>query len=127
MATNYLLSAKTNQGDRIEKLNKSDALYIERKNTDYECKDCVFYKEKKCALYGQNVNIEPYGSCNYFMMGNVKEKDWLNTTTKAESGYEENVAGYSCKRCEYFDGKSKCEKVKGVISRDGCCDFWEKK
>lgn len=128
MATNYLLSAKSNKEETDEKADKSDALYLERKNTDYECKDCIFYKQKKCALYGESVEIQSYGSCNYWMQSNGKiEKDWLNTTTKLESGYEENKNGYSCKRCEYFDGKSKCEKVKGTISPDGCCNFWNKK
>ncbi len=115
------------QEEKDEKIDKDDALYLERKNTDYECKDCIFYKEKKCALYGESIEIQPFGSCNYWMQSKGEnEKDWLNTTTKKESGYEENKDGYSCKRCEYF-GNNKCEKVKGVISPDGCCDFWEKK
>jgi|GEM_PF-6296497 len=107
---------------------KEAALYIERKNTDYECKDCIFYKEQKCALYGKDISIKPYASCNYFMMGKIKEKDWLNSTTKEESGYEENKEGYSCLRCEYFDKKhNSCEKVEGFILSSGCCDRWSKK
>lgn len=115
------------QEELASKIDKDDALYLEIKNTDYECKDCIFYKEKKCALYGKEVDIKPFGSCNYWMEDKIGvETDWLNTTTKKESGYEENKDGYSCKRCEYFHS-GKCEKVKGSISLDGCCDFWSKK
>jgi len=106
---------------------KQAALYLEKKNTDYECKDCIFYKEKKCALYGEKVEIQPYGSCGYWMQANGKvETQWLNTTNKTESGYMENKSGYSCARCEYF-GNNSCEQVEGFILSTGCCNRWNKK
>jgi hypothetical protein len=43
------------------------------------------------------------------------KKTAQNTTNKSESGYEENKEGYSCKRCEYFNGKNKCEKLPFLI------------
>jgi hypothetical protein len=109
-----------------KKISKGDAGYIEEENCDYKCDECFFYKEKKCALYGQSVDIKPFGSCILFQKSNGgNEKSWVSSTTKAATDYEENKDGFSCKRCEYFNNGS-CKKVAGSISPNGCCNFWEK-
>lgn len=115
----------------VKKISKEDALYLQHKNTDYQCKDCIFYKNKKCALYNEQIDIQPFGSCNYWMRSNDTVQPYvsfLNTTDKKESGYVEHEDGFTCGRCEYFlNGQNECKKVKGVILESGCCNFWESK
>ena len=116
------------------KFDKSFVLYLLRKGSNYTCSECYFYKEKKCALYGQSVNISPLGGCNLWQKGNGNEVNWINSTTKEESGYVESKEGFTCARCEYFiEDKNDCKKVnknsKGdtpnKIIGEACCNGWE--
>jgi hypothetical protein len=34
---------------------------------------------------------------------------------------------FECGRCEYFSKPSACEKVKGTIDAEACCNLFEKK
>jgi len=122
------------QAEEDAKIPKAVALYI-NKGGKYTCAECVFYKEKKCALYGPTVAIQPYGGCNLWVKGTAAVP-WIGGVTKRETGYMENKEGFSCKRCEEFiPEKRACEKINknspgddpGQISPNGCCNRWEKK
>lgn len=130
------MQAKEEQGKAAEaaKIPKAVALYI-HKSGRYTCNECVFYKEKKCALYGPSVAIQPYGGCNLWVKG-TEDVPWIGGVTKEETGYMENKEGFSCKRCEEFIAEKKaCEKINknspgddpGIIHPDACCNRWEKK
>lgn len=129
------IAALQEKNERTEekKWPKQAALYIYRPGTEYQCKDCYFYMQKKCALYGDRVSIEPYGTCGLWVeLPAHSASQWIGGLTKEETGYAENKAGFSCKRCEYF-GNMDCSKVdknspgdtQGKISPDGCCNRWE--
>lgn len=110
-----------------DKWGKPQAGYIEKPNTQYQCKDCHFWMNKLCALYGEKIPIEEDGTCILWVQKEGDgDKDFVGTTTKKETGYEENADGFSCKRCEYFQKPNGCKKVDGRISPDGCCNHWEK-
>lgn len=130
------IQAKEQEGLLAEanKIPKAVALYI-NKGGRYTCDECVFYKERKCALYGPSIIIQPYGGCNLWVKGSANIP-WIGGVTKVETGYMENKEGFSCKRCEEFIAEKKgCEKInknspgddRGMISPDGCCNRWEKK
>lgn len=120
------------------KIPKATVLYIFRDGVAYHCDECQFYKQTKCARYGQRVAIKPYGGCNVWAeWDGVSDRDaqpWTGDLTKAESGYAENKPGFTCGRCEYFvTGQSDCQKVDkdspgdspGKIESAGCCNAWE--
>ncbi len=127
---------KTDTDDNpSKKIDKSLVLYLYRKGSNYTCEECYFYKEKKCALYGQSVNIQPYGGCNLWQKANGTEANWINSTTKEETDYTENKDGFTCGRCEYFIGaKNDCHKINKnsigdtpkQILHDACCNGWSK-
>lgn len=123
----------------MKKIKKSQALYIERPNTQYQCKDCVYFRmfmnAPRCALFKQHEIIKEIGTCGLWQPKSevLLSTPWFVTSSKIESGYEENKEGFSCKRCEEFT-ENDCKKIdknspgdsKGTISKDGCCNFWDK-
>lgn len=122
--------------EQSSKTDKSLVLYLFRNGSNYTCQECYFYKDKKCALYGQSVSISPLGGCNLWQKGNGTESNWINSTTKAETDYTESKDGFTCGRCEYFDSLGNdCQKVnknsKGdtpnQILSGACCNGWESK
>jgi hypothetical protein len=122
--------------DNSNKIDKSLVLYLFRDGCKYTCEECYFYKEKKCALYGAEVEIKPYGGCNLWQRADGTEVNWINSTTKEETGYIENKGGFTCGKCEYFIAdKQGCEKVNKNSKGDtpnkivvgACCNGWEAK
>lgn len=123
--------------EEVKKIDKGTVGYIHKEGTDYTCAECAFYKEKKCALYGPQVSIEPFGGCNLWVQaGRRPAVPWIGGVTKVETAYLENKDGFSCKRCEEFLPEQKvCEKVNklsagddpGIIAADACCNRWVKK
>lgn len=123
--------------DEEKKIDKGTVSYMHKQGTDYTCAECVFYKEKKCALYGPQVSIEPFGGCNLWVQaGKSVVIPWIGGVSKVETGYLENREGFSCKRCEEFLADQKaCGKINklsrgddpGIISADACCNRWEQK
>src|ERR1051326_8676544 len=131
------IEAKQETVDRAEqkKIDKQVVMYVNLPETDYKCEQCIYYKEKKCALYGPTVDIKPYGGCNMWIHGEPNRYDlpFLGLLTKLQTGYTENKNGFSCKRCEEFlPAGSGCKKVNrfsagddpGMISPNGCCNRW---
>lgn len=121
-----------------KKIPKAVAGYIYRPETDYTCDVCLYYKEKKCALYGPTVDIKPYGGCNLWIHAEPGKFGipWIGLVTRLETGYMENKSGFSCKRCEEFiPGKNACEKINrfspgdtpGTVEPNACCNRWERK
>ena len=114
--------------DSDKKIDKAVVVYLERKGTNYTCRDCVFYDQKRCKLYGPNVSVKAWGGCNLWVQSKAKDIPMIGGVSKGESGYMENKEGFSCKRCEEFLSEQKaCKKIAGAISKDGCCNRWEKK
>jgi len=119
------------------KIDKAVVLYIHVEGVNYKCIECAFWKNKKCALYGPSVAIKEYGGCNLWLeKKDERELPWIGSLTKKETGYMENEDGFSCKRCdEFIPSENNCKKVNrmsegddsGKISKDGCCNRWEKK
>jgi len=120
------------------KIPKSVVLYIHKRNTFYQCRDCVLAKAQanRCALMGANIPIKPIGTCGAWLQrkGNI-EVPFIGGYTKEELGYEEVPEGYSCGHCEEFlPGEKDCKKVDkhspgddpGSIESGGCCNRWEK-
>lgn len=133
------IAARQETSDRTEskKIEKQVVMYINQPETDYKCDQCIYYKEKKCAIYGPTVDIKPYGGCNLWIHGEPDRYTipFLGLLTKLQTGYTENKEGFSCKRCEEFEPLSNaCKKVNrfspgddpGMISPNGCCNRWEK-
>ena len=120
------------------KISKEVVLYIHKRDTAYKCKDCLFAREhgNKCALYGSSVSIRPYGTCGLF----VKQKGhvdipFIGGYNKENTGYVENMEGFSCARCdEFLPEEQDCKKIDkdspgddpGKITSGACCNRWEK-
>jgi hypothetical protein len=119
------------------KIEKQAALYVFRPEGNVTCGMCIFRKDKtKCAIL--NDKIELYGSCGFYIHGDVDDDNpkmpWIGTVTKLEAGYVENKTGFQCKRCEEWVaiGRS-CKKVDkysagdtpGEIHPNACCNIWE--
>lgn len=126
----------TKDDKESDKIEKSVVLYINLPETNYTCAECIYYKERKCALYGPTVSINAYGGCNMWIHGEAGQYNmpWLGLLTKLQTGYMENKLGFSCKRCEEFiAGKNACEKVNrfsegddpGMIHPNACCNRFE--
>jgi len=133
------IEALEQKKDKAEqnKISKEVVCYVSRPETEYTCDSCIYYKEKKCALYGPTIEIKPYGGCNLYIHGEPGkiEIPWIGLVTKLETGYMENKQGFSCKRCEEFIPESNgCEKINkyspgddaGMINPNACCNRWEK-
>jgi RNA polymerase subunit RPABC4/transcription elongation factor Spt4 len=116
-------------------IGKQAVLYILVPKTQYECRDCNMYlpKRKQCTIHGPKDLIQPYGSCGFFLKGKPKPMTPMGVVTKKQSGYVENKAGFSCKRCKAFlPDKEDCQVVDknstgdtpGKIDKDACCNAW---
>jgi len=119
------------------KIPKSVVLYIHKTGTQYKCKDCIFAKNQgnNCAIYGSGVSIRPYGTCAEWIKkkGNI-EIPYIGGYTKENTGYVENLDGYSCGRCdEFLPDQRDCKKVDkdspgddpGEVLSAACCNRWE--
>lgn len=119
-----------------EKWPKQAAMYLYRPETTYQCKQCIFYSNKKCKLFDQTEDVSPNGGCNFYIHGEPENSNIpiTNLVTKIEAGYVENLQGFTCVRCEYFNMDNSCKKVRsdidgdtpGIISPAGCCNRWSK-
>jgi hypothetical protein len=118
----------------MSKISKQAVLYLHKAGTQYECKDCVFYRDGICALFSGNATVKPFGSCGLWTEkkpGVIVPR--IATVTKTEAGYVENEQGFSCKRCEEFILSGDCEKVDkdspgddpGMIHKNACCARFE--
>ena len=126
-----------NEEKEGSKIPKEAVLYVFRPETQYTCNLCVFYKEEKCAHFGPEADIKPYGSCGMWVHRDPEKSPdnipWLGLITKEQAGYDENPNGFSCKRCEYYINNMDCEKVdkdsegdtQGIIHPNACCNRWE--
>lgn len=117
-------------------IKKERAGYVYEPGSDYTCGECAFFEGGLCMLYEEPGNkVKEHGSCILWQpdVKGVKSPEF-GTTTKRETGYEENEEGFSCKRCEYFlSDKKDCKKVDknsegatpGQIRSGACCNFWD--
>jgi hypothetical protein len=120
----------------MSKQDKQAAGYIHDTGTDYQCDDCYKFEPAGRACVEVRGVILPIGGCNTFVKGRPGTGGHVaQKLTQLEAGYMENRAGFSCKRCEYFDRKNwDCRKVNkdskgpddGLIHPMACCNNWEK-
>ena len=122
----------------MDKLDKDDAGYQFKPNTQYECGDCVFYlpDHRKCQLLSDAESVLPFDGCTYFVKG-VPETlgtERLYALNSLEADYSRSNFGFSCKRCVHFIMESwDCEGVNkdtpgdtpGMIHPDACCNLQE--
>lgn len=122
----------------MDKLDKDDAGYQFKPNTQYECGDCVHYLDqmRKCILISDAENVLPFDSCTYFAKGMPGQlgSQRLYCISSVEADYSRSNFGFSCKRCEHFSPeKWDCEAVNkdsegdtpGMIHPDACCNLQE--
>lgn len=121
------------------KLSKKAADYIDAGDGRYFCADCVEANSdvSLCREMRSQDRISRLGSCIKWKEGRpafeVTGRNFEGHTP-GELKYEENPAGFGCKRCRHFDrGEYKCEEVTekgnpdpGVIMPQGCCNEWRK-
>ena len=121
----------THKPEQYVRISKVGAGYVYRKGTEYRCKDCWKYRpgDERCMELGAGDVVRPNGYCILWSKGEptVGEMDEIGAYTPAEVGYGEKANGTLCRRCEHFDGASKCELVEGVILPGACCDNQEPK
>lgn len=112
------------------KASKAGVLYVHTRasgngyQTQYQCVDCPHFIADKfqCAIHSVADVIQAYGTCGYWVCGAPQ----LSTAgamprgnvTKEQSGYEENPAGFSCKRCVAFIPVS--DSTGALLDRGGC-------
>jgi hypothetical protein len=110
--------------------------------TQYQCEDCFHWIAdiERCVLHERDVAVRAKGSCGFFLYGDPDLADEgakpgvaTRPLTVDESGYEENEAGFSCKRCAAFLSEARrCNVVSeaapgddpGAIHPDACCAAW---
>lgn len=123
----------------LVKLSKKAADYIDAGDGRYFCKDCVEASDDVtlCREMRAQDKISVNGSCIKWKEGtpafDPTERNFEGHTPK-ELKYEENPAGFGCKRCVHLDREAyKCEEVNesgppdpGVIMPRGCCNEWKR-
>lgn len=121
------------------KLSKKAADYIDSGDGKYFCQSCVEANRDvtRCREMSAQDVISRIGSCIKWKEGapafDPQQRNYEGHS-KREVKYEENVAGFGCKRCKHFDREEyKCEEVTengspdpGVIMPSGCCNEWHK-
>lgn len=119
----------------MEKLNKATVLYVFNPPSKYTCEECAFIKKGKCSNFvTSDEDVKPYGSCNDWRTAEYGTIEGTHDRTRNQTGYAENKAGFSCKRCgEYVPDTLHCKKVDetggltpGKIHPNACCNRWEK-
>jgi hypothetical protein len=120
----------------LVKISKKEAVYVHAGDGNYHCAQCKEWNPAKlCRLFSITDVVRDIGGCIYWAEGqpsnqNVPQK----LVTPAAAKYEENKAGFGCKRCEYFlrEGWA-CKEVSnsgqpdnGFIHPEGCCNLWDK-
>lgn len=138
----------------VGKIPKQAVLYlhvvrdVNGHQTQYQCRDCAKWIAdlNRCTEHGLEDQILADGGCGLFVRGeSVQAADGAapkGYVTIAESGYEENGPGFSCKRCVFFlpgtDSEGgwfkpgDCQRVAaassgddpGGIHPDACCNGW---
>ncbi len=123
----------------MSKIAKQAAGYVHFEKTNYRCDECYKFNPDRAQQACAEVagKIQPYGSCNTFVKGDVSQVTGitlLRKLTQLEAGYAEHKPGYSCARCEYFNREEwDCKKVDknsqgpdiGHIAPQACCNFFE--
>jgi hypothetical protein len=110
------------------KISKVGAGYVERRGSDYRCRECWLFipGKQRCATLGQADVVRPNGYCIYWEKGTPQAGlKPMGSYTKLEAGYGELPNGTLCRRCEHFDGRSACSIVAGTIAAGGCCNNQE--
>ena len=120
----------THKPEQYVRISKVGAGYVYRKGTEYRCKDCWKYIKEtgECGELAPDQHVKPNGYCILWSQGGNAQNFYTHGDyTPAEVGYGEKTNGTLCRRCEHFDGASKCELVEGVILPGACCDNQEPK
>lgn len=117
-----------------DKIKKETVLYVFNPPTRYTCSECAFLDNGECTDYVEDDDdVKPYGSCNDWQSSAKGHIKGNKQRTRKQTGYAENEAGFSCKRCEEFIPETKlCKKIDetggltpGRIDPDACCNRWE--
>lgn len=121
------------------KLSKRAADYIHAGDGKYFCSECVEANNEVtlCREMRPEDRISRTGSCIKWKEGhpifNPRERNFEGHSPR-EVKYEENSAGFGCRRCQHFDrAEYKCKEVTeqgspdpGMIMPGGCCNEWKK-
>lgn len=120
----------------MNKVTKPEAGYVFVPGSCYYCSECAYITvDGLCSMYhGAEARVASTGGCNLWQDLCLGRMAGNGGATRATTGYLENRAGFSCKRCEEFNpAKLRCKKVEeagepapGRIDPDGCCNHWEK-
>lgn len=101
------------------------------------CGACFFFHRpaSECFLTSPARCSAEKGVCNYYLHGNLWEKNEAKALPKPQRLIAKKDAGYieegptHCSTCEYFVDKEAesgpCQKVKGTVHSRGCCNAWE--
>ena len=123
------------------KIPKRAVLYLHVIGTDYTCAECPWWlSSEQCVLHGRGVRISATGSCGFWVPSEELTSSErsklgrapLGLVTQYQSGYEDSVDGFSCKRCDAFVPGGNCRVVDrlsegddpGRIDPDACCSAW---
>jgi len=121
------------------KLSKKAADYIHAGDGSYFCAQCVEANAAVtlCREMRPQDRISAIGSCIKWKEGapafNPEQRNF-DGHSPTELRYEENKAGFGCKRCNHFNREDYCcEEVsekgppdQGVIMPGACCNEWRK-
>lgn len=99
--------------------------------TGAHCGACFFFHKPtgQCFLTSPPKCNAERGVCDFYLHGENPfaenaEAGPQELIPKKDAGYIEDGPTH-CSSCEYFDGKSACQKVGGDIDPGGCCNHWE--
>jgi hypothetical protein len=123
----------------MPKSTKKAVDYIDAGDGRYFCEACVEANGDVtlCREFRAQDIISRIGSCIKWKEGRPAfdpSQRNFEGHTPGEMKYEENPAGFGCRRCDNFDRREfKCEVVDekggpdfGVIMPSGCCNDWQK-
>jgi hypothetical protein len=96
--------------------------------TGAHCGACFFFHKptSQCFLTSPPKCNAERGVCDFYLHGDMGDDrdEPMELITKKAAGYIEDGPTH-CASCEYFDGKSACQKVGGEIEAGACCNHWE--
>lgn len=123
----------------MAKLRKFQTLYVHEppKFQSYQCRVCPMWirGSEQCTIHKPTEKIRAHGACGYWVPGTPLESgESHGTFSRSDTGYDENAAGFACKRCAAFiPGQEACRVVSseggldpGKIHPDACCAAWLK-
>ena len=117
-----------------EKFDKGTALFVyDDGQVKRRCGTCpMFLKDiDKCSIHGPDYYIDGKSMvCGYWIPGEPttsKEHKPMKSVTPEISGLVNTTKGGThCASCIHFDKENlACEIVKGQITENDCCAFWE--